>query len=260
MISFAFSVYLAKGHLDYIPDAAPLCVMGLAALYWLLVDGNVRNLAGKLFRETESPILHPHTEKPVIYSKADAKTAGLTVAVAVILIIAGFVFWGIRSDSSSRQVRIPSILIGVGDSSEHLNVQETQFVKPGNRWESNIYFNSPRPRVAFVSLSAFLFLDLPSSIDERNKLEDIEWDSTVTSLKYAKHPLKIQANVPSYITIPGPFATDMDTKKIIDHKSAVYFMAVFSYPNVFNQHQLEICVFREGNAPVIHYCHDHNDH
>jgi hypothetical protein len=49
MISFAFSVYLAKGHLDYIPDAAPLCVMGLAALYWLLVDGNVRNLAGKLF-------------------------------------------------------------------------------------------------------------------------------------------------------------------------------------------------------------------
>ena len=258
IVSIAFAVYLAKGHLDWIPDFAPLLVMMLAGVYWFAVDGNARSLAAAIFPKIESPILHPETEKPITRSKASVTKAGGALAVSVIFILIGIVCWGFRSDASSRQIHIRNIEIGVADSDEHFIVPETKNIAPETKWTAYVRYNSPSLREAFVSYTGVVLHDLPTDLNERNKDEDMIWDGATALLKYNKTPMQIQANTPLYTTFTGPFVSEQDLCDIINHKAAVYFVAVFSYRNLFSQHQVEICTYREGNAPALHYCHAHN--
>jgi len=62
-ISTGFAFYLAKGHLDWLPDWVPLALMGGGGLYWVIVNPRVRLVPSTWFRTEAGLIIHPETKK-----------------------------------------------------------------------------------------------------------------------------------------------------------------------------------------------------
>jgi len=97
LCGFGFSVYLAKGHLDWLPDYVPLAVMIAAGLIYLLTP-EVREIARRLLQTEAGRIIHPETKKPATVPRIRWKTLTVPVVVFSLCLVAGAVMTWERSN------------------------------------------------------------------------------------------------------------------------------------------------------------------
>jgi hypothetical protein len=258
IIATAFNVYLAKGKLDFIPDSFPLLVMGGAGLYWLLVDDNIKTFAIGIFRQAESVIVHPSTGRPAIPSRLNRNRAMVSIAsVVVICTFVGLVAWRFRREA--RQLDITGAVVGVVDSPGRLSSARTDLALPDSVWASIVQLTSKISRkLNFCYTASFVSNDL-SNDKVRQDFEDREWERTVALTKFANTDHQLIANVPTEVMLDGPKLSQQQLDDMMNHDAALYFMAVFSYRDLFGEHRLGVCIYRQGIAAVVLLCHHHNE-
>lgn len=259
VVALAFNIWLAKGHLDWMPDFGPLIVMAGAGIYYLAADEKWREFAGKIVAGPISSIIDPNTDKPVAHRTLSSQRRGLLRNSAVVLastILLGMGGWWLRSSSDVRHIKVPLVLIGPLQSDGKLSINGANSAIPGSNWAANVYFSTPVKRDVQMCR---VFTLLPYSLADRDDREDQEWDKMATCLKYNKgEKYQVVADKDLYMTLDGPVLSQDDLSKLIDGKSALYLMVLLSYRDIFGTHNTEICTLRLGNSPSTGLCHDHN--
>jgi hypothetical protein len=100
VISVAFSIYLARGGFDWLPDWVPLAVMLASGLYLLAVDPQVRAIFATSFRTETGRIIHPGTNKPAQLPRLRIRKAVITIiCVLVVTSVIGGIAWKYRSEA-----------------------------------------------------------------------------------------------------------------------------------------------------------------
>jgi len=184
------------------------------------------------------------------------KPSAIIVAIICVVVIA--IMWVHTTSAGSSDIHIRQVEIGWEDSAERLIVQETDYAEPGKQWAANVHYTSAVTSEILVVYTGSLIDQIPSDMTARYRIEDQEWDRTLTLLKYPQGPpMQVLANTPRVSKLNGPFLDQKALDNIIDHKAAVYFMAAFAQKND-SEPLAELCIYREGNSPLVHYCHDHN--
>lgn len=160
----------------------------------------------------------------------------------------------------SSDIEVRQIEIGTGDKSgELLIVGPTERTKPGSFWAANIHYISAVSHDVLNTYTASLIMGLRINAEsDRDKMEDQEWDAMLGRVKYGTRTMRVVANSPSFLTWEGPAADRVQLDQLIHYKAAYYFMGVFLYVENKAEHRTGVCVYREGNSPVVHYCHAHN--
>jgi hypothetical protein len=194
-----------------------------------------------------------------IEQRSRIKERTILVVVTVILIFVGLpLVYGMRYWADESAIHITKVEIGWTDSEERLFVQPTDLTPPNKQWAANIHYVGTVTQEITIALTSIYPESIPDDTKVRYQLEDQEWDRTVSILKYNQdQTIKIAANSPTFITIKGPTLDSRQINDMIAHKTAVYFMAAFEKKGS-SLPEAGVCIYREGPAPVIHNCHDHN--
>ena len=98
-ISTGFAFYLAKGHLDWLPDWVPLALMGGGGLYWVIVNPRVRLVPSTWFRTEAGLIIHPETKKPAIAPRLRTRETITALCVFVGMLLGGGLAWWFRAQA-----------------------------------------------------------------------------------------------------------------------------------------------------------------
>jgi hypothetical protein len=97
LLSLAFSVFLAKGNLDFIPNWTLLLIMSAAGIAWLLYDPNVRELVVYLYKSEGGRLVHPSTYEPLRRPSVNrAKVVWTVVGVMSVSMAIGGSLWAFR--------------------------------------------------------------------------------------------------------------------------------------------------------------------
>jgi hypothetical protein len=100
LVSGGFSVYLAKGKLNWIPDWFPVLVMACGGFAFLLSDGHVRALMSYWFKTEAGMILHPSTYLPINKPQLKfGRTIVLIFSVLTVSTLSGIAAWRYRANS-----------------------------------------------------------------------------------------------------------------------------------------------------------------
>lgn len=237
--------------------AASLCFL-VGAL--LIISGLIKRPRG--VDATDSALLDSTTNKP--FTKRGNLTKwrkrGFVLSTALLLALVGY--GGFQYFKEPSDIGIRQIEIGWQDSGERLVVQPTNFAEP-NKWVANIHYTSTETQDIVVAYTSIV----PSSIADvnaRNDIEDLEWDRVMSVLAHdaGRTKMKAIANTPTFTTLNGLILNQQQLEDMMNKTTAVYFMAVFAtrselWKRSWKPHA-EVCVYRDGIAPVVHLCHDHN--
>ena len=116
VIATVFTLYLAKGNLEWIPNWILLAVMGGAGVYWLCNEPSVREVAVYIFQTETSTLIHPSTKEPIEHSKLRLMRAIITVIVVFgVCSVIGIGTWTYRASeaepySVAAEAQIPDAL------------------------------------------------------------------------------------------------------------------------------------------------------
>lgn len=104
----AFSTYLAKGHLEWIPNWLPIAIFTVAGLYWISYNDTARLVVGGLIQHNKPQLFDPQGVS--INGKAIHKGRALLLAIVVLAIsvIVGYLFFRARVKGGERSERVPT--------------------------------------------------------------------------------------------------------------------------------------------------------
>lgn len=85
LVALGVNTYLAKGHLEWIPDWSVLLISTAAAIYWVTYSDDVRAIAKSVFTRESGTVLHPGTGRPILGPKI--RKAKVIVFVASVLLL-----------------------------------------------------------------------------------------------------------------------------------------------------------------------------
>ena len=152
--------------------------------------------------------------------------------------------------------------IGTLDSGERLHVEETQWTLPDSVWAANVHYinqGAESHDVAVYDAAAF-FDDMTTQDSEKiNKMEDEEWDKFLIGTRTPNTTMQVASQHPMFSTFKGVALNATQVQHLQAYKAIYYFFAVYTYKDWWRTCTSEMCVYRTGNSPVVHQCHDHND-
>lgn len=85
VVALCINTYLAKGHLEWIPDWSILVISTAAAIYWISYSDGVRAVAKSAFTKKSGTVLHPRTGRPILSAEIHVKKVIMFV-VSVLLV------------------------------------------------------------------------------------------------------------------------------------------------------------------------------
>jgi hypothetical protein len=73
IVGIAFSVYLAKGQVGWIPDWTLLVISLAAGIYWLTYNDEIRSFITKCLWTQPGTLIHPSTGQPITGARAEKR-------------------------------------------------------------------------------------------------------------------------------------------------------------------------------------------
>lgn len=92
VMAAAFNVYLAKGHLEWLPDWIPICVWLVAGACWVWTTDSVKQTV-RSFTHRRYTIIDPSTNKPVAMRRVYKQALVATLAISAASILCGIIGW-----------------------------------------------------------------------------------------------------------------------------------------------------------------------
>ncbi|MHB8413123.1 MAG: hypothetical protein ACYDDI_14415 [Candidatus Acidiferrales bacterium] len=97
VVALGINTYLAKGHLEWIPDWSILAISIAAAVYWISYSDDVRAIAKSAFTKKPGTVLHPRTGQPILSPEIHVwKVIVLVVSVLLLFSFLGAVAYRVR--------------------------------------------------------------------------------------------------------------------------------------------------------------------
>lgn len=246
LIATCFTLFLAKGNLEWIPNWTLLVVMGAAGVYWLANEPSVREVVAAIFRGEPGIIIHPDTYDSVRRRRVSNKAVSISVVVMGISLAIGTALWVYRSSN------LPEIVVSKLDLGP---------IEANKQVALNLHFhNSGRTAIKYNLVQKSYHVD-PLPDDWSRSIENYEdewWDETLVQLKRNRQYLEAPAQTPLFQTLFSFTLTADEIEHIQSAKAAIYFMAIIVYNNASGSHEDDVCVYVCGDIRVLHMCYKHN--
>jgi hypothetical protein len=198
------------------------------------------------------------TNRPYVSTRAVKKWHKWGLAIFAVLSVILVGYGAVQRWGDSPIIHIRGVEIGWIGPEERIMIQPTDLTLPNKQWAANIHYTSTATQEIVLAWTASLPKPIPADTKARNDFEDQEWERTVNLLRYNQDKtFKVTANSPKFNTLDGPSLDQQQLCDMIAHKTAVYFIAAFERKGS-SLPQAGVCIYREGVAPIVHNCHDHN--
>jgi hypothetical protein len=244
-----FTIFLAKSHLEWIPDWMLLLPMGAAGIYWLAFEPSVREVYDSFFHTEAGRILDPSTHRPLCKPKLRVERAIVTVVVVMGISLAlGWALATYRAKSNLPKEADRARLIVTSVSFLTATAQQGL--------PFNVNFTNP---VALPVIGVeYSYGVLPSNIVLSDTQLDIVFDEVAKGARESlgKQSDQIQLNETRFFTGFGS-VTETEVKELHARTRVLYLMIIFEYHDEYGRRRTEYCsIFKEGEPE--HKCNAHN--